>query len=219
MTIPDIQLDQTQSPSALQPKQGPTDLQPTAKPKFADAKKVAAGPLIPTDQGISVDRNRRDFGKLETIKAEHQAFARMVRKMDHQMEKLGHHLEKMKARISDIIKQYPPFPPGSEERIQRLKSINSIRKQIDELSFTVNLELKVLFQADNEKSEARVAEIDPPQSPSGSQYLQVRLMDIDDNATDTDLDTAFEQLAQKQQAIIQKREELSKHYQYNIRDL
>ena len=33
-----------------------------------------------------------------------------------------------------IIKNYPPFPPGSEERVKRLKSVNAFRRFIDQLT-------------------------------------------------------------------------------------
>ena len=33
-----------------------------------------------------------------------------------------------------LIKTYPPVPPGSEERVKRLKSINAFRRLIDQLT-------------------------------------------------------------------------------------
>ena len=40
----------------------------------------------------------------------------------------------MKARLLRIVKNFPPFPPGSEERVKILRSFNLFRKQIDQLT-------------------------------------------------------------------------------------
>jgi hypothetical protein len=43
-------------------------------------------------------------------------------------------LEEMKEALSSIVKSYPPFPYGSEKRVQYLMSISSIRDQIEAMT-------------------------------------------------------------------------------------
>lgn len=40
----------------------------------------------------------------------------------------------MRRQIDAWVKNYPPFPPGSEERLQYLRSISALRQQLDALT-------------------------------------------------------------------------------------
>lgn len=40
----------------------------------------------------------------------------------------------MRRQIEAMVKNYPPFPPGSEERLQYLRSISALRQQLDALT-------------------------------------------------------------------------------------
>ena len=72
--------------------------------------------------------------KLEIIQSRLNSAARTIRDADKNMEKIENYIDRMKAELQRIIKNYPPFPPGSEERVRRLKSINAFRKLIDQLT-------------------------------------------------------------------------------------
>ena len=71
---------------------------------------------------------------LETIYSRLNSAARTIRIADKNMEKIEIYIDKMKAELQRLIKNYPPFPPGSEERVKRLKSVNAFRKLIDQLT-------------------------------------------------------------------------------------
>ena len=49
----------------------------------------------------------------------------------------------MKAQLGQILKYYPPFPPGSGERIKLLRGYVGFRKLIDQLTFPPPEESKV----------------------------------------------------------------------------
>ena len=72
--------------------------------------------------------------KLEVIHSRLNSGARTIRGADKYMEKIENYIDRMKAESQRIMKNYPPFPPGSEERVRRLKSINAFRKLIDQLT-------------------------------------------------------------------------------------
>ena len=72
--------------------------------------------------------------KLEIIQSRLNSAARTIRDADKNMGKIENYIDRMKAELQRVIKNYPPFPPGSEERVRRLKSINAFRKLIDQLT-------------------------------------------------------------------------------------
>ena len=72
--------------------------------------------------------------KLETIHSRFNSVARTIRVADENMGKIENYIDRMKTESQRIVKNYPPFPPGSEERVKRLKSINAFRRLIDQLT-------------------------------------------------------------------------------------
>ena len=86
-------------------------------------------------QGLTTSLKGR-FGteKLETIHAGFNSVARTIRGADENMGRIENCIDRMKAELQRIVKSYPPFPPGSEERVKRLKSINAFRRLIDQLT-------------------------------------------------------------------------------------
>jgi hypothetical protein len=62
------------------------------------------------------------------------AAAQHIRTKDEAMKAIGDTLDKMSADLEAVVKQYPPFPRGSEERVQRLRSYAGLRAEIDRLT-------------------------------------------------------------------------------------
>jgi len=86
-------------------------------------------------QGFTTSLKKRfDIENLETIHARFNSVARTIRFADENMEKIENYIDRMKAELRSIVKSYPPFPPGSEERVKRLKIINAFRRVIDQLT-------------------------------------------------------------------------------------
>lgn len=70
---------------------------------------------------------------LRAVSDEINSYAKFVRHTDAVLEKASSQLELMKKPLERIIKNYPPFPAGSEERADLLRSYISLRKEIDRL--------------------------------------------------------------------------------------
>lgn len=67
-------------------------------------------------------------------------------------------VDQLKTQISSFVKNYPPFPIGSEERLAYLRSISSLRKQIEALTNSYQLQdllhlPKLPHFSDNNESE------------------------------------------------------------------
>jgi hypothetical protein len=74
------------------------------------------------------------FRDLQAGKNSLNSVAKNIRAADEAMENISETIGRMKSTLEGIVKNYPPFPPGSEERIARLKSLTSLRKQIDQMT-------------------------------------------------------------------------------------
>jgi hypothetical protein len=123
--------------------------------------------------------------KLEAIHSTFNSVARTIRVVDENMGKIENYIDRMKGELHRIVKNYPPFPPGSEERVKRLKSINAFRRLIDQLTipppneeFTVkimpehdvvsktNYSQKVISESN--LHQTRPEGLDMPQLPEGA---------------------------------------------------
>jgi hypothetical protein len=83
---------------------------------------------------VKESRSSAAFGRLQAIKSGINLIATNIRAADSAMEAIGTHIDRMKASLEGIVKSYPPFPPGSEERVELLKSFSTIRRLIDQLT-------------------------------------------------------------------------------------
>jgi hypothetical protein len=50
------------------------------------------------------------------------------------MESIDSHLSEMRAKLEHIVKIYPPYPPGSADRIDALRQFSALRKIIDQMT-------------------------------------------------------------------------------------
>ena len=90
------------------------------------------------------------MNNLRAVSDEVNAYAKFVRHTDAVLEKASNQVELMKKPLESIIKNFPPFPAGSKERADLLKSYISLRKEIDKMSVPPPLDastpaLKQLF--------------------------------------------------------------------------
>lgn len=77
-----------------------------------------------------------DVANIQEAKNSLNDTAKSIRLTDQVMHQINEeYISQMKANLNAIIKQYPPFPPGSEERVSYLRGFNAFRKLIDQLSF------------------------------------------------------------------------------------
>lgn len=68
------------------------------------------------------------------LDGQHQALA-AIRHAQSAFPQIGRLLDKMESALVTVLKQYPPFPLESRERMELLNSIAGLRKQIDALTF------------------------------------------------------------------------------------
>ncbi len=77
------------------------------------------------------------FNKLtavQDVKARLSEVAASIRKADVTMDTIGRILAKMKSQLETIVKNYPPFPKDSSERVRMLESFAALKKEIEKLT-------------------------------------------------------------------------------------
>ena len=149
-------------------------------------------------------------GKLETIHSKFNSVARTIRVADESMEKIENYIDRMETESQRIVKNYPPFPPGSEERVKRLKSIAAFRRLIDQLTIPPPKELAVKIMLDHDVvsktnySQKVFSESDLHQTiPEGLDIPQ-----LPEGADDEALHAFIEKLGAAREMLRQMRSEL-----------
>ncbi|MDJ0668161.1 MAG: hypothetical protein QNJ61_12805 [Desulfobacterales bacterium] len=72
---------------------------------------------------------------IQQFNAQFNAVVKSIRIADQAMAEISANIEQMESEVEMFVKHYPPFPPGSEERIELLNRFSALRKQIDRLTF------------------------------------------------------------------------------------
>jgi len=83
---------------------------------------------------LNVSRTPTTFGRLQAVNAHLSALAKSIGLSDSVMRRIGGLLEEMEKSLNAVVKSYPPFPAGSEERVKYLESYTGLRAQIDQLT-------------------------------------------------------------------------------------
>ena len=82
----------------------------------------------------SIRRSPSEFVELQKVNDNINQLARIQKAFGKRFEKADSYLEQMKEQLERIIKQFPPFPPGSEDRVKALRAFSSFRKMMDQLT-------------------------------------------------------------------------------------
>jgi hypothetical protein len=79
-------------------------------------------------------RNHPELLELQKINDSWNDIAQKKRIYNNNLNEVEDYITRMKAQLERIIKNFPPFPLGSEDRIQLLRNFASFRKLIDQLT-------------------------------------------------------------------------------------
>ncbi|MCB2169933.1 MAG: hypothetical protein KQI78_19910 [Deltaproteobacteria bacterium] len=110
--------------------------------KIDDASRQHHGrdETIKTPKGETVDGIKAEISSFSLnpsyqFNTEFNAVVKSIRIADKAMSEIETNIEQMESEVEMFIKQYPPFPPGSEDRVNYLSRFAMLRKQIDQLTF------------------------------------------------------------------------------------
>lgn len=154
-------------------------------------------------------RDRIRFNKLEATNSKTQQIAQQIRQVNESMETIDSYLSEMRAKLEHIVKIYPPYPPGSTERIKALRQFSALRKMIDQVTRSVGDDgtTSILSAADGPAGGA------DPGTPNGENNLAIGrqplhpgqggldIPDISTNASDEQISGALDRTITAQAAL------------------
>ena len=116
---------------------------PAANVGPAHPKSISTGRIRPdsqpTDRSTAISDHSQITGTAHQNWAQTNAsfnkIAQSIAKVDQTMEQMATRINKMSQKLQAFRKIYPPYPPGSEERVELLKKFSAFRKQIEKLSY------------------------------------------------------------------------------------
>jgi len=82
-----------------------------------------------------LNNSHRTFGALQAVNASLNEVAANINVADRAMASIAGLIGGMKEALQGIVKNFPPFPLGSPERAEFLRSFSALRKQIEQLTF------------------------------------------------------------------------------------
>ena len=134
-----------------------------------------------------------------------------IRIADKAMSEVETNIEQLESEVEMFIKQYPPYPPGSEDRIKYLSRFAMLRKQIDKLTFPPDAGAqKIIGRSSNGNSRDWEIEIGGKQigstirrQPLHSGKEGLALPEIGAHSTDA-------QVADMQKALVSARQQVQK---------
>lgn len=78
--------------------------------------------------------DRAQLSQLDLLNSDTMDLSLEIRSVHQAIETIGGHLEQMKTALEGVVKIYPPYPPGSSERIEALRQYSTLRKMIDQIA-------------------------------------------------------------------------------------
>jgi hypothetical protein len=115
--------------------------------KLGKNRKISS-PKEGSSGSVQVSQSRPAFDDLQAFNATLNSVATSIKVADTTMGKIKTLIDQMIEQLGRILKNYPPFPPGSEERVKFLRAFAALRKQIDQLSFSSKDEGALKITAD-----------------------------------------------------------------------
>lgn len=116
---------------------------------------------------LNIARTAPEYQRLTAMHDRSNAVAATIRTMDQAMEAVGTTLDAMKKELEVVTKNFPPFPPGSEDRVRRLRGYSALRAMIDKLTIPPEEEARMLSDRAQAGTEVGVDEWTLAIGPNG----------------------------------------------------
>ena len=171
--------------------------------KSGKSKRISSPKEGPSGS-VQVTQSRSAFDDLQAFNAKLNSVATSIRVADSTMGKIETFIDRMIQQFGSITKNYPPFPPGSEDRVRFLRSFAAFRKQIDQLTYSpkdqgalkIMADPAVVPQAGN--SQVVISSNAPPVTMHSQQVntgpAGLNIPELPENATDNEITAAIKNL-------------------------
>jgi flagellin-like hook-associated protein FlgL len=109
----------------------------TVSSQVSSGKKVSSSKDDPILWN-KANKNSYAYNNIQIYNESLNSVATNIQVANSVMDSIEQVLGQMKAILEGIVKNYPPYPQGSEERAKLLATFNSLRQQIDQLTVPTN---------------------------------------------------------------------------------
>ena len=167
--------------------------------------------------GIKAEISTFSAHPLQQFNAEFNAVVKSIRIADKAMGEIETNIEQMESEVEMFMKQYPPFPPGSEDRIKYLSRFAMLRKQIDQLTYPPDAGAQTIM-GQSPQGHTRVWEIEIGGTKSGQSIRThslhagqggLGLPEITPQANDGQVREFKQSLGAARQTVVKSRAELA----------
>ena len=167
-------------------------------------------------EGVESSQNGGAVDDFQALNAARSSVATGTKFVDSTMGRVETIIDRMKEQLGRIIKNYPPFPPGSEARVKFLRSFKALRREIDELSFSSNNndDAAPKITADsaavsraNERNAAtggKESNRTIPNHQVSTELTGLKIPDLSENATDEEINAAIKNLDDVKKTLNQR---------------
>ncbi|UCG06558.1 MAG: hypothetical protein JSV83_22090 [Desulfobacterales bacterium] len=88
-----------------------------------------------TITSVKINDSLFEFSVPQSARSAINMIAASVRRADLAMLEIEKQIDQMKARLTEHVKNFPPFLSGSDERVKLMKRFSAFRQQINQLTF------------------------------------------------------------------------------------
>ncbi len=99
-------------------------------------------------ESVKISGKHAAFTKIQSLNATFNSVATNIHTADNAMGAIEKEIDKMHEKLETHVKNYPPFLPGSEERVRLLKRFQFFREQIDKMTIPPDYEDAMRIMAD-----------------------------------------------------------------------
>lgn len=171
----------------------------------ADTKKINNAP---TTNAHAIDSE--GLGRLQASKEALNSLGRDINVAEKAMRSIDSNIGQMKEELLTIIKNYPPYPAGSEDRVKRLKSYSSLRGLIDKLTYPPeNDNAQTILRGSVNKDGIEAKGVDGQISTIKSQPVHpgangLNIATLSETASTEEIQIAIKRLDQAQEILKEK---------------
>ncbi len=131
---------------------------------------------------------RFELARLQTINDRQNGIASQIHQDDAQLASAGRILGQMKDQLYQIVKMYPPYPPGAADRVRFLRSFSGLRRQIDQMT------IPPVSRWQGPQPGVTPAPKQSAEVSSAAQQPGLNLPALSGNASDEEIRAAMEQI-------------------------
>jgi flagellin-like hook-associated protein FlgL len=181
----------------------------TKAQKNASPQRLPNGHRVSSSQDASANRlavgqGRRAFSRLQSFHRGLNFLAKQIRFADSAMEQIGELVKEMKAQLKTMVKNFPPYPIGSDERSSQIRGFNAFRKLIDQLTIPPREDRHPQILADPEIAagggdwEVEIGDTSPPTTVHNQQVhtgpTGLNIPELPEMASDGEVEATIESL-------------------------